>query len=240
MEPNHSCNNKPCAFDMGDCGVAEYNSRIHEIILNEKESSQLPQSENIFFFNLTDFNFVSGHVSSTDVPILSVYQHEFKVLTVMIDKNVTEEKIEIEANLESGSNKNITITIIRSSEKNQTDNLNLSKIEQGEFVSEDSDTSWIDAKYLIQGASHTGRKILATEVKPKYKLNLGQFQRPDTFADSLKHVNKIYNGIFGHVKRKVIAHMPHFINKKIMEELQESFSDEFRKTSSNKIRKAML
>ena len=43
---------------MGDCGVAEYNSRIHEIILNEKETSQLPQSENIFFFNLTDFNLV--------------------------------------------------------------------------------------------------------------------------------------------------------------------------------------
>ena len=172
---------------------------------------------------------------------MSVYQAEFKVLTVMIDKNVTEEKIEIEANLESGSNENITITIIRSNlaENNQTDILNLSKIEQGEFVSEVGDASWIDPKYLVPGASPPGRKILSTEVKPKYKLNLGQFQRPDTFADSLKHVNKLYNGIFGHVKRKVIAHMPHFINKKIMEELQETFSDEFRKTSSNKIRKVM-
>lgn len=225
---------------MGDCGVAEYNSRIHEIICSEKESSQLPPSENIFFFNLTNFNFISGHVSSTNIPILSVYQHEFKILTVMIDKNVTEDKIEIEANLESETNENITITIIRSAEKNQTDNLNLSKIEKGEFESEDSDANWIDTKYLIPGASPSRRKILATEVKPKYKLNLGQFQRPDTFADSLKHVNKIYNGIFGHVKRKVIAHMPHFINKKIMKELQESFHDEFRKTSSNKIRKVML
>ena len=68
---DHSCNNKPCAFDMGDCGVTEYNSRIHQISLNEKESL-LPQSENIFFFNLTDFNFISGHVSSSNVPILSV------------------------------------------------------------------------------------------------------------------------------------------------------------------------
>ena len=38
--------------------------------------------------------------------------------------------------------------------------------------------------------------------KPEYKLNLGQFQRPDTFANSLKHVNKIYNQVFGHLKRK--------------------------------------
>ena len=239
---DHSCNNKPCAFDMGDCGVSEYTSRIHELIVNEKVTSLiLPKSENIFFINLTDFNFISGDVSSPNVPILSIYQHEFKVLTVMIDKNVTAEEINIEANLESDGNKNVTFTIIRSNIADEIEtNLNLSKIQRGELEAELSDPSWIDSQYLAPGISPNGRKILATEVKPKYKLNLGQFQRPDTFAESLKYVNKLYNGIFGHVKRKVIAHMPHFINSKIMDELQSSFSDEFRKTSSNQIRTVIL
>ncbi len=42
----------------------------------------------------------------------------------------------------------------------------------------------------------------------------------DTFGDSLKHVNNLYNKAYGHKPRKVPAHMPHMINKEIMEELQ--------------------
>ena len=43
----------------------------------------------------------------------------------------------------------------------------------------------------------------------------------DTFGDSLKHVDKIYNRAYGHMNRKVPAHMPHMINKEIMQELQD-------------------
>ena len=43
----------------------------------------------------------------------------------------------------------------------------------------------------------------------------------DTFGDSLKHVDKIYNRAYGHINRKVPAHMPHMINKEIMQELQD-------------------
>ena len=42
----------------------------------------------------------------------------------------------------------------------------------------------------------------------------------DTFGDSLRHVNRIYNKAFGYVARKVPAHMPHMIDKNIMAELQ--------------------
>lgn len=44
----------------------------------------------------------------------------------------------------------------------------------------------------------------------------------DTFADSLRHVNKLLNGQFGFTSRKVPAHMPHMIDRLIMQELQDT------------------
>lgn len=41
----------------------------------------------------------------------------------------------------------------------------------------------------------------------------------DTFGDSLKFVNKLYNKEFGFEARKVIAHMPHFLDRDILTEL---------------------
>lgn len=44
----------------------------------------------------------------------------------------------------------------------------------------------------------------------------------DTFADSLRYVNKLLNGQFGFTSRKVPAHMPHMIDRLIMQELQDT------------------
>ncbi|XP_076320133.1 N-acetylglucosamine-1-phosphotransferase subunits alpha/beta-like isoform X2 [Tachypleus tridentatus] len=58
----------------------------------------------------------------------------------------------------------------------------------------------------------------------------------DTFADSLRHVNKLYNDFYGSETRKVPAHIAHLIDIDIMNSLQERFPDEFDATSSRKIR----
>lgn len=58
----------------------------------------------------------------------------------------------------------------------------------------------------------------------------------DTFADSLKNVNKLYNQIYGFVVRKVPAHMPHFIHTKLMNKLNEKFKINFTQTSSHRFR----
>ena len=42
----------------------------------------------------------------------------------------------------------------------------------------------------------------------------------DVYGDSLRFVNKLLNRAYGHNARKVPAHMPHMINREIMEELQ--------------------
>ena len=42
----------------------------------------------------------------------------------------------------------------------------------------------------------------------------------DIYGDSLRFVNKLLTRAYGHEARKVPAHMPHMINRDIMEELQ--------------------
>ncbi|KAK6644986.1 hypothetical protein RUM43_001262 [Polyplax serrata] len=58
----------------------------------------------------------------------------------------------------------------------------------------------------------------------------------DMFAESLLYVNRLYNKAFGVRQRKVLAHMPHFINKDIMTEIQNQFPLEWNITSSHKFR----
>ncbi|XP_029017081.1 N-acetylglucosamine-1-phosphotransferase subunits alpha/beta [Betta splendens] len=58
----------------------------------------------------------------------------------------------------------------------------------------------------------------------------------DTFANSLRYVNKLLNSQFGFTSRKVPAHMPHMIDRLIMQELQDTFPEEFDKTSGHRVR----
>ncbi|XP_016390279.1 N-acetylglucosamine-1-phosphotransferase subunits alpha/beta-like [Sinocyclocheilus rhinocerous] len=58
----------------------------------------------------------------------------------------------------------------------------------------------------------------------------------DTFADSLRYVNRLLNAQFGFTSRKVPAHMPHMIDRLIVQELQDTFPQQFDKTSSHRVR----
>ena len=46
----------------------------------------------------------------------------------------------------------------------------------------------------------------------------------DTFGDSLKYVNRLYNKRYGASARKVPSHMPHMIDVSIMHELQAAYA----------------
>ncbi|KAM4676644.1 N-acetylglucosamine-1-phosphotransferase subunits alpha/beta [Discoglossus pictus] len=58
----------------------------------------------------------------------------------------------------------------------------------------------------------------------------------DTFADSLRYVNKLLNSKFGFASRKVPAHMPHMIDRIVMQDLQDLYPAEYDKTSAHKVR----
>mmetsp|Transcript_26095 Transcript_26095/g.65591 ORF Transcript_26095/g.65591 Transcript_26095/m.65591 type:complete len:1122 (+) Transcript_26095:89-3454(+) len=58
----------------------------------------------------------------------------------------------------------------------------------------------------------------------------------DTFGDSLKYVDRLLSVEFGPVARHVPAHMPHFIQKSVMDELQAKYAKEYERTSSHQVR----
>ncbi|XP_076277614.1 N-acetylglucosamine-1-phosphate transferase subunits alpha and beta isoform X1 [Lasioglossum baleicum] len=78
---------------------------------------------------------------------------------------------------------------------------------------------------------------LKTNSKPNYsdqwKLRTRQL---DTYAESLLYVNKIFNTAYRFERRRVPAHMPHLIDKWIVADMQKKFENEFKKTSSHKVR----
>ncbi|KAF0715889.1 Aste57867_3111 [Aphanomyces stellatus] len=65
-------------------------------------------------------------------------------------------------------------------------------------------------------------------------------QSTDTFGDSLRFVNKLYNAKFGKIdglyRRRVPSHMPHFIQKKYLTEMKGHWAAEFNATSSHRFR----
>lgn len=74
-------------------------------------------------------------------------------------------------------------------------------------------------------------------IKPSSVASKGQRRLlMDTFGESLRFVNRIYSEYFGRAARKVPAHMPHFIDRRIMEELQATWPKEFDATSSHRFR----
>lgn len=60
----------------------------------------------------------------------------------------------------------------------------------------------------------------------------------DTYAMSLIHVNRLYNSEFGSENRKVPAHVPHMIDKDVMNEMQSKWSNEWTATASHRFRSA--
>jgi hypothetical protein len=62
------------------------------------------------------------------------------------------------------------------------------------------------------------------------------FKWPDFWKYSLCYTNNLLNQKYGETPRKVLPHIPLLIDKQIMNYLQEAFSDDFLRTSSNRFR----
>lgn len=82
------------------------------------------------------------------------------------------------------------------------------------------DTNNPEDSYKVKG--HRSRRLMEGDMT-------------DTFADSLRHVNRLYTKVYGHATRKVPSHMPHYIQRKVMVALQDKFPQEFSTTSSHPV-----
>ncbi|XP_011302956.1 N-acetylglucosamine-1-phosphotransferase subunits alpha/beta [Fopius arisanus] len=82
---------------------------------------------------------------------------------------------------------------------------------------------------LVHVNGNQNQKLRPSHLKRKAR-------RLDTYAESLLYVNRIYNAAYGFERRRVPAHMPHLVDKLIVDEMHLKFQNEFEKTSSHSIR----
>lgn len=158
----------------------------------------------------------------------SVSKEKFSSLTVSLEKKETQEKIitgkEQEKNrLGENANSHLGGDEVLPGRKLQyyTDSyLGFLPWEKKKYFQDllDEEESLKTQLAYFTDSKHTGRHL------------------KDTFADSLRYVNKILNSKFGFTSRKVPAHMPHMIDRIVMQELQDMFPEEFDKTSFHKVR----
>ncbi|GAV00250.1 hypothetical protein RvY_11128-2 [Ramazzottius varieornatus] len=106
-------------------------------------------------------------------------------------------------------------------------------------------TEVITAPITTVSPTSTGMKKIKDEItrrnNQKNKVTtrkMSAHQYKDAYADSLRHVNRLYNDVFGIEARKVPAHVPHLVDKSVMEELQRKLPAEFDKTSATRVRSA--
>lgn len=90
-----------------------------------------------------------------------------------------------------------------------------------------------DENVILPRANSTVKTNVRHHYSDQWKLRARQL---DTYAESLLYVNRIYNVAYGFERRRVPAHMPHLIDKWIVDDMQRKFGHEFRKTSSHKVR----
>ena len=88
---------------------------------------------------------------------------------------------------------------------------------------------------------HFFAEILSATKRFRRQEEYTRWQKPsrallDTFASSLLHVSRLYNRAFGYKARKVPAHMPHFVDVDVINQMQSRFRPYFDETSSHKIR----
>ncbi|XP_054609096.1 N-acetylglucosamine-1-phosphotransferase subunits alpha/beta-like isoform X2 [Dunckerocampus dactyliophorus] len=90
---------------------------------------------------------------------------------------------------------------------------------------------WEKTKYLQEEDERLQRVLM-------YETNGAAIGRKlqNSFTESLRYVDRLYNRKFGIMSRKAISHTPHMIDKFVMQELQDMFPKEFEKTSSHHLR----
>ncbi|KAK0167264.1 hypothetical protein PV327_004686 [Microctonus hyperodae] len=236
-----ACNTTICEFDGGDCNATpsptdsemieedgDYPYKLLQMkhdndretgksfpIFKQKTSASLTESVN----NLTPIVKSHGFINNSSEDII-------KLLTVLQNKTMNNELM---------PSKN---------------NFKINKTEQG---TEKYSTSTEISGYKYEFA-HPNRRVKQparnddiinlVHVNEKENFERDKYPSPlkrktrrlDTYAESLLYVNRIYNAAYGFERRRVPVHMPHLLDKWIVDDMQKKFESEFKKTSSHKVR----
>uniref|UniRef100_A0A8D3C3W7 N-acetylglucosamine-1-phosphotransferase subunits alpha/beta n=1 Tax=Scophthalmus maximus TaxID=52904 RepID=A0A8D3C3W7_SCOMX len=228
---DQACNILSCGFDVGDCGQ-EHFGELHGVALLRNQSLYvLPVGEvrPYFSFSALGHRISEAHVSDNPA-VRHTSVKEFETPTPPLDAAI---KKPMTSKLLSSISK-----IRRAESKNEpadaAPGAPVGRRLQHFTSSDRGFLPWERRKYfqeLLEEEERLQRELM-------YETDGGATARRlwDTFADSLRYVNKLLNGQFGFTSRKVPAHMPHMIDRLIMQELQDTFPEEFDKTSCHRVR----
>uniref|UniRef100_A0A674NEJ3 N-acetylglucosamine-1-phosphotransferase subunits alpha/beta n=1 Tax=Takifugu rubripes TaxID=31033 RepID=A0A674NEJ3_TAKRU len=211
---DQACNILACGFDVGDCGK-EHFGELHRVTLQSDQTMYtLPVGEVRPYFSFEGLarRVTEAHVSDnavlTDAPIM-------RLLTSKLRGSVP--KV---GGMRSPTEAAAAVVVGRRLQH---------------FTSADRGfLPWERRKYFQKVLEEEDRLLneLMYDSNPSATIR----KLRDTFADSLRYVNKLLNGQFGFTSRKVPAHMPHMIDRLVMQELQDTFPLEFDKTSAHRVR----
>ncbi|CAB3386425.1 Hypothetical predicted protein [Cloeon dipterum] len=229
-----NCNYLACGFDAGDCGTANF-YRLHEFKLSEFNNHTYKMHGNVLasFWNLSsvldgdrpvDGEF-EDHSAVRAWSINTKYSLVILVVRPKVDTTVVEGfvkgtkngarveiKLKVSVNTLSAANKSSSLSVPAAA------SIPSPRFEPFTGLPEGVPLGPRDLSVGPQRRVLSGRKLL------------------DTFADSLLHVNRLYNREFGFESRKVPAHSAHLIDRDAMAELQGRFPLEWDRTSSHKFR----
>uniref|UniRef100_A0A452R7Q2 N-acetylglucosamine-1-phosphotransferase subunits alpha/beta n=1 Tax=Ursus americanus TaxID=9643 RepID=A0A452R7Q2_URSAM len=252
---DQACNVLSCGFDAGDCGQDHFHELYKVTLLPNQTHYIIPKGECLPYFSFAEIRStfpavtmkVNGHYQSQNPPPDLEIEGKFKseILTQKVrDESVSVEKLSSRiVPLEKQIIKEKKITG-REQEKNRMEEnannyINVNEVLPARKLQHYTDSylgflPWEKNKYFqdLLDEEESLKTQLAYYTDSKHT---GR-QLKDTFADSLRYVNKILNSKFGFTSRKVPAHMPHMIDRIVMQELQDMFPEEFDKTSFHKVR----
>eukprot|EP00727_Mastigamoeba_balamuthi_P004638 m51a1_g14172 putative n-acetylglucosamine-1-phosphotransferase subunits alpha beta-like (770) ;mRNA; f:22617-25887 len=203
------CNTFECGYDASDCGTADVYSHMVGYPAVDGAKYDVPTGTHAVYFNLTSL-FDGSNATFLDA------DHGSQTI---VRQGVISHKHMI---LVLVFNKNVT--------RNSTRIFLQAKIQGSETVVSRSFNVSVEtvAAQDVNATANATANTAATTAPKKKKL--------DTFGESLKYVNLLYNKEFGPETRRVPAHMPHFIDTSVMRELQARWPERWNRTSSHKLR----
>nr|XP_031827521.1 N-acetylglucosamine-1-phosphotransferase subunits alpha/beta isoform X2 [Nomia melanderi] len=234
-----ACNTTLCEFDGGDCDSTPVPTDS-EALDEEGDYPQkfLQDTQDTANYGLKFLNMLRSRSNSlwnsTDLLIQQTLPNNTIHTKLNINKsydfnvnrhmNNTEKFSNMHESDQTMSTEKSMLSNIINKMKSQNSNLTERRMQLKRYLNDDN--------LNLPQANITG-KINKPNYSDQWKLRTRQL---DTYAESLLYVNRIYNMAYGFERKRVPAHMPHLIDKWIVANMQTKFENEFKKTSSHKVR----
>ena len=259
-----ACQVPECGYDMSDCGAEMVYNGIPGYVPVNGGIYVPPNDTLAVYFNYSSLfadlvqpvALQDGDFGSTEIVRTAVISIKSQILVVAFNRNVTLNATNITLNVSDalGAFHNLSFTLVIDTTKydaairEKMERLERAEMERRASASTSGNETLYNATESPANATINATVNATANVTANATGNASssssssptpqppKSNKIDTFGESLKYVNRLYSRKYGSEARKVPAHMPHFIDTRIMRELQAEFPAQFEETSSHQLR----